>query len=134
MLSMIVLAPTLITKPQSPFSNLFQKVPSKLMMCKRHPTLRWGEKVVTKYHPTISVIVKKPTSYARSQCLYLCPLLATSYDPNLLTMYSSKQPPNVLYYISNTPQIVIRVDLFLLGFTSMVAMQSTTLSKENKGS
>jgi hypothetical protein len=66
--------------------------------------------------------------------MYLCPLLATSYDPNLLTMYSLKQPPNILYYISNTPQIVIRADLFLLGFTSMVSMQSTTLSKENKGS
>jgi hypothetical protein len=66
MLSMIVYAPTLITKPQSPFSNLFRKVPSKLMMNKKHPTLRWGEKVVTKYHPTISDKVKKPTSYVRS--------------------------------------------------------------------
>jgi hypothetical protein len=59
---MIVLAPTLITKPQSPFSNLFRKVPSKLMMQKKHPTLRGWEKVVTKYHPIVSVIVKKPTS------------------------------------------------------------------------
>jgi len=94
---MIVLAPTLITKPQSPFSNLFRKVPSKLMMQKKHPTLRGWEKVVTKYHPIVSVIVKKPTSYVNSQCMYLCPLLATSYDQNLLTMYSSKQPPNILY-------------------------------------
>ncbi len=54
-----VVAPTLNTKPQSPFSNLFWKVTPKFITRMYNPTLSHGGKVVTKAEPTIKVIAQK---------------------------------------------------------------------------
>ncbi len=52
----------------------------------KDPTVREGEKVVTKATPTVKVIVRNPTLYVRSQCMNLYTLPTTSYDPYLFNI------------------------------------------------
>jgi hypothetical protein len=80
----------------------------------KDPTLRGGEKVVTKATPTIRVIVRNPTLYVRSQCMNLYPLPTTSYDPHLLNIQPLKHPLNILCCMSVTPKTKIGIALFLL--------------------
>jgi hypothetical protein len=54
-----IVAPTLNTKPQSPFSNLFWKVTPKFVTHMYNPTLSHGKKMVTKAEPTIKVITQE---------------------------------------------------------------------------
>jgi hypothetical protein len=51
-----MVAPTFKTNDQSPFLNLFQNVTTKFWIRMKKPTLRQGEKVVTKAIPTLSTI------------------------------------------------------------------------------
>jgi hypothetical protein len=88
----------------------------------KDPTLRQGEKVVTKVAPIVKVIVKNPTLSIRSQCMNLYPLLTTSYDPYLLSIKTTKHPFNILYCMSMTPTIEIGVVLFLLGLATISAI------------
>jgi hypothetical protein len=76
--SINVVPPTFNTKPQSPFSNLFQMVTPKFVTRMYNPTLSRAKKVVTKAKPTIKVIVRYLNTLIRSQCIYLKLLLATS--------------------------------------------------------
>jgi len=52
----------------------------------KDPTLRQGEKVVTKVAPIVKVIVNNLTLSIKSQCMNLYPLPTTSYDPYLLSI------------------------------------------------
>jgi hypothetical protein len=83
---MIIVAPTLNTNSQPPFSNMFLKMTLKLNTYMKDPTFRRGEKVGTKLDPIIKVIVKYPSGFAKSQWIYLNPLPGTFVDPYLLTM------------------------------------------------
>jgi hypothetical protein len=80
----------------------------------KDPTLRRGEKVVTKVAFTIRAIVKNLALYVRSQCMNLYPLPTTSYDPYLLNIQHSKHPLNIFCCMSMTPKTKIGVVLFLL--------------------
>jgi hypothetical protein len=84
--SIIMVAPTLKTNDQSPFSNLFWNVTIKFWTWMKDPTLRQGEKVVTKVAPIVKVIVNNLTLSIKSQCMNLYPLPTTSYDPYLLSI------------------------------------------------
>jgi len=57
-------------------SNLFLKVTLKFTIHIYHPTLRCGEKVITKVNPIINVRVEYPKRSIRSLCMYLKPFLA----------------------------------------------------------
>jgi len=76
--SINVVPQTFNTKPQSPFSKLFQKVTPKFVTRMYNPTLSRGKKVVTKTKPTIKVIVRHLNTSIKSQCIYLKLFLATS--------------------------------------------------------
>lgn len=69
--SIIVLTPTLITKPQSPLSNLLQNVTPKLLMLAKPPILRQGENEVAKYDPIVNVTIIYPSQFIKSQCIYI---------------------------------------------------------------
>jgi hypothetical protein len=49
-------------------------------------TFKRGEKVETKLDLTIKVIIKYPSGFAKSQWIYLNPLLGTFVNPYLLTI------------------------------------------------
>jgi hypothetical protein len=71
----IVVASTLKTNDQSPFSSLFQNVNPKLWTQMKEPTLKRGEKVNINATPTIRVTIKNLALFGRSQCMNLYSLL-----------------------------------------------------------
>jgi hypothetical protein len=85
--SIIVLTPTLTTKPQSPLSNLLWNVTPKLPKRTKPLLLRWRENEIAKYDPKINVIVIYPSQSIKSQCIYLYPVPKTSYESYLFTTY-----------------------------------------------
>ncbi len=73
--SIIIVVPTqhksLIT-----LSNFVLKVTLKFTIHIYHPTLRCGEKVITKVNPIVNVRVEYPRGFVRSLCMCLKPLPA----------------------------------------------------------
>jgi hypothetical protein len=72
--SIIMLTPTLITKPQSPLSNLLQNVTPKLLKRTKPLILKQGENEIAKYDPKVNVIIIYLSQFIKSQCIYLYPL------------------------------------------------------------
>jgi hypothetical protein len=78
----------------------------------KDPTLKRGEKVVTKVALTVRAIVKNPALYVKSQCMNLYPFLTTSYDPYLFNVQCSKHPLNIFCCMSMTLKTKINVVVF----------------------
>ncbi len=87
--SITIVAPTPNTNSQSPLSNLFLKVTSKLNTYMKDTTFRQGGKVETKLNPTFKVIVK-----------YLSRSTMDIFEPTSKDIYKSIIANNVTFKTS----------------------------------